>query len=104
MDFTLNQKIKLVKDHSGKPLKNPRYGYVVCVMEAIKSPDGFYTEVPNKVCTGLVYLVQTSWGGGALWYTAGALKPAGGKHCLAEWRDRLHRYHMKYGCNTGATR
>lgn len=103
MDFTLNQKIKLVKDHNGKALKRPVYGYVVCVMEGNKSLDGFYTEA-GKTTTGLVYLVQTSWGGGALWYTDGALKPAGGQHCLAEWRNQLSRYHMKYGCNTGTTR
>lgn len=103
MDYTLNQKIKLVKDHNGKALKNSKYGYVTCVMEANKSLDGFYTEA-GKTTTGLVYLVQTSWSGGALWYTDGALKPAGGVHRLAAWRDCLHRYHMKYGCNTGATR
>lgn len=99
MNYNEGDKIKLTLDHSGKPLSRPKYGYVIRVMEA-SARDRFFTE-QGMMTSGYVYLIQTSWSGGALWYTADALKPAKGKNELAAWRQQLKDYHdaqtMKHG-------
>ena len=89
MTFSLHQKIKLTVDHSGKPLKKPKYGYIISILEAKKGSNGFFTEQPSSTVDGLVYLIQTSCFGGALWYTDKAFVPAGGKNELGMWRDKL---------------
>jgi hypothetical protein len=102
MSYNEGDKIKLLVNHNGKPLPRPKYGYVVGVLNAEDNKDtGFYCEKAKAVTTGKVYLIQTSWSSGALWYTADAFKPAGGKNELANWRQQLKDYHdaqtMKHG-------
>jgi hypothetical protein len=83
-----NQKIKLLVDHNNKKLRNPKYGYIVGINDAEKVPDGVFVET-GLVTTGKVYLVQTSWSSGMLWYTENAMKAAGGANHLGEWQERL---------------
>jgi hypothetical protein len=101
MIYNTGDKIKLIVDHHNKPCK-PKYGYVVAVMDASVNKDtGFYCEKKHAIVSGKVYLIQTSWGGGALWYTGDALKAAGGKNQLADWCQQLQDYNdaqtMKHG-------
>lgn len=94
--FKYGDKIKIIVDHNNKPLKNPIYGYVVSVLECEKCPDnGCFVETGMKK-DGYAYLIQTSWSGGMLWYTDAALKRAGGKNELNNWKDRLIKYQASH--------
>lgn len=88
----LNQKIKLLVDHSNKKLRNPKYGYIVGILDAEDASDGVFVET-GMVTSGKCYLIKTSWGGGMLWYTASAFKVAGGVNMLSDWNKRLEKYH-----------
>jgi len=48
------------------------------------------------VTTGKVYLIQTSWSGGMLWWTSGAFKVAGGVNQLKDWQQSWAKYVEKY--------
>ena len=91
----LNQKIKLLVDHNNKKLRNPKYGYIVGINDAEKVPDGVFVET-GMVTTGKVYLIQTSWSGGMLWWTSGAFKVAGGVNQLNDWQQSWAKYVEKY--------
>jgi hypothetical protein len=93
--FKYGDKIKLIKDHNNKPLTRPKYGYVVCVIECEKSPDGIFVEYGMKK-DGYAYLIQTSWSGGALWYSEAAFKPAAGKNELNAWKDKIDRWNASH--------
>lgn len=95
MPYEVGTKIKLIKDHNNKDLKRPRYGYIVVAMEATKATDGFYTEL-DKTTTGMVYLIQTSWCSGMLWYTENAFKPAKGRNELREWQAKLVKWNESH--------
>lgn len=95
MEFQHGQKVKIIKDHNGKDLKRPIYGYVVWCEDASKSVDAYYTE-QGRTTSGNVFTVQTSWSGGALWYTPAALRPAGGINRWNEWQKKLQDYHEKH--------
>lgn len=88
----VGQKIKLLVDHSNKPLKVPKYGYIVGILDTSKTRDGMFTEKGNLL-VGEAYLIQTTCWGGALWYTSDAFKPAGGKNYWEEWQRLIARYH-----------
>jgi hypothetical protein len=90
-------KVKLTKDHNGKPLNRPKYGYVVAVAWCEDAFDGFICTEKGFQKQGEAYLVQTSWGGGALWYSHLAIMPAKGIYRLGEWQKALENYHLKHG-------
>lgn len=98
--FKYGDKIKLVKDHNGKPLKRPVYGYITCVGDCTKNDMGLFVETGMQK-TGFAYLVRTSWAGGALWYSDAAIKHAGGVNRLGEWNKRLQDYHDAYAMKHG---
>ena len=91
MTYKLHDKIKLIKDHDNKVRRNPVYGYITAIQDCSKVPNGCFVET-GCVQTGLAYLVQTSWSSGMLWWSADALKAAGGKHELAAWRHNWAKY------------
>jgi hypothetical protein len=87
----LKQKIKLIVDHNNKKLRNPKYGYIVGINDAEKVPDGVFVET-GLVTSGKVYLIQTSWCSGMLWWTAGAFKVAKGFNQLDSWQKSWTKY------------
>ncbi len=91
--FVKDQKIRLCLDHDGKERKNPVYGYIVAVNTSPTAINySVFTEegmIDGEEC----YLIQTSWAGGAVWYTRRALMPTGGKNELAAWKQKLAEYH-----------
>jgi hypothetical protein len=89
-------KIKLIKDNNGKPLPRPKYGYVVAIVDCKDGPDGYMITEQGNQKEGQAYLVQTSWGGGATWFSDKAIKPATGINRLAEWKKQLENYNNKH--------
>lgn len=96
MEYSFGQKIKLTKDHSGKALKTPKYGYVALIADEKNISDPLHTEAGPRL-KGNIYLIQTSSTGGGLWYTEAALKPAKGKNEFAQWQKKIADYHVKHG-------
>lgn len=88
-----NSKVKIVIDHNGKPC-NPKYGYVVNVIDCATVEGGVFTEKGMQT-TGIAHLIQTSWCSGALWYSTDALRPATGAHKLNEWKKKMQDYHNR---------
>jgi hypothetical protein len=90
-------KIKIIKDHfNGKTLSRPKYGYVVAVVDCKDGPDGYMITEQGNQNQGKAYLVQTSWGGGATWYSRFAIMPVAGIHRLGEWKKQLENYNNKH--------
>jgi hypothetical protein len=91
--FVKDQKIRLCLDHSGKERTNPVYGYIVALNTSeTESKYEVFTEEGMKAGEEC-YLIQTSWSGGAVWYTRRALMPTGGKNELNAWKDKMAKYH-----------
>jgi hypothetical protein len=87
----VGQIVKLLVDHNNKPLKTPKYGYIVEILDTTKMCDGMNVEKGNLL-VGEAYLIQKSCFGGALWYTSDAFKPAGGKNQSEEWKRKIEEY------------
>ncbi len=92
----INDKIRLILDHTGNTLKNPKYGYITNIIDCSKVEDGVFCENGMKK-EGVAYLIQTSWSSGMLWYSDAAFIHAGGKHELNQWKDQLAKYHAQTG-------
>jgi hypothetical protein len=95
--FSAGSKVKILLDHNGKTHKNSRYGYIRAVCACKTAPDGFICTEKGFQREGDAYLIQTSWGGGMLWYSADALKLAGGINRLPEWKKKLEDYQLLHG-------
>lgn len=93
--FKHGDKVKILVDHNNKPLKRPIYGYIQWVGDCSQVSDGIFTEKGMQT-KGDAYTVKTSWGSGALWWSADALKHAGGVNRWAEWQKKLADYHEKH--------
>ncbi len=87
----LKQKIKLIVDHNGKKLRNPKYGYIVGILDAKEAQNGVFVET-GMVTSGDCYLIQTSWSGGMLWWTSSAFKVAKGVNQLDSWQKSWKKY------------
>jgi hypothetical protein len=89
----VGQKVRLMVDHNNKPLKTPKYGYIVSIHNRSKSLVVYFTEKPGNPEYSEAYLIQTRCFGGALWYTSDAFKPAGGKNQWEEWKRKIAEFH-----------
>jgi hypothetical protein len=88
----IGQKVRLLVDHNNKPLKTPKYGYIVEILNGNNSANSFFTE-RGMILHGEVFLIQTRCLGGALWYTSDAFVSAKGKNHWNEWQRKAAEFH-----------